>query len=132
MEGKNGNTRTLVESRKDIEEPRSSNWFEISPDGKRIVVLDPNGAVLVNNIESGTTTILEPGGFLESDLSSAQVVPQWRNSNELLYCGKLPNLKNKLGAEIRLWSAKDNKAISLSQGWSNSATAFLLQYPDEN
>lgn len=96
--------------------PKGLFLFEISPDGKRIALIDEN-AFVVFNVAAGTVDVVSN----KTDL--ANTVPVWRSTNELCFI-TAPNTNAPDKTEVVLWN--NNQVRVISSNWPAEAREKLL------
>lgn len=99
-------TRLIPHGVQDIV-PKELSLFEISPDEKRIALIDEN-AFVVFNVAAGTVDIVSN----KTDLSDT--VPVWRSANELCFI-TAPNTNLPKKTQVVLWN--NNKIRVISSNW---------------
>jgi hypothetical protein len=83
--------------------PPKLNYYETSPDGKRIALSADKGPVLVLTVATGELETVQKAG--ENDMGSA---PAWRSSSELCYIFRT----NGQPAQVALWNNGTNRVLS--------------------
>ena len=99
--------------------PANLGFFRVSPDGRRVAVVESEtDALAVVELESGKTRLLvEPHAGWQ-----CRTVPQWQSASVLTYAA----LKD--GAPVWMaWEVESGVTRLLSEGWPKEATADWLQ-----
>ena len=99
--------------------PENLSDFEVSPDGKRVVVGGSKSQVAVLTLASGNVEVVQPGG--DTDLKS---IPCWRSATELCYVA-VPTGSTNQPSEVALW--QNGKIRILSGHWPERVRKGLLE-----
>jgi Tol biopolymer transport system component len=99
--------------------PGDLNFFEVSPDEKRVAVVGDKSMVAVLTLASGNVDVLQGGK--EGDLKS---IPCWRSATELCYVAMETARTNGQKAEVVLW--QPGKTNVLSRNWPEAARKGFL------
>ncbi|MGD0813436.1 MAG: hypothetical protein ABSA83_07520 [Verrucomicrobiota bacterium] len=96
--------------------PGKANYYETSPDGKRIVIsADKGAAVVILTLATGALETVQASG--EEDMVT---VPAWRSASELCYVLST----NGQPAQVALWNNGTNRVLSAN--WpANIRKGFL-------
>ena len=97
-------------------------WFEVSPDGKRILLQTPVGVAIASLADGGLVA------EIAENQESLMNLPVWRTADEVCLAVKP---ESKLGSsarpEVVLWSAKGSKVLSKS--WPDDMVKGMLLPP---
>ncbi len=100
---------------RDLAEPVEASvpMFEVSPDGRRVLLPGPGGKVILYEFSSGGSTSLVEQDDPEGKLRS---LPSWRNEEQLCFVRPTqPQAGVPHRSEVVLW--KDGEVLSLSGAW---------------
>lgn len=100
--------------------------FDVSPDGKSIVVSTDHGLVKILSAKDGKvrSTLATP-----TDDAEVAFAPVWKNNDELCYQHIFPN---KIASKVELYSLETAKAKDISAQWPSSATAGVLNQTEKS
>ncbi len=100
--------------------PMDLGYFVLSPDGRRIAVVESGtDAVALVDLESGKSELVSgphPGW-------KTRVMPSWRNAEEFSFAAPDPDSKR---VRWLLW--KDGKTSDPSAGWTDKTTSGWLEF----
>lgn len=100
--------------------------FEVSPDGKKISIVNTNGAVKIVSLPAGTYRVVVPGvPKNERDVFT----PVWKSNDEICY--ERLSIKDGLG-KVALLSLSTNKSKDISSAWPAEAVRGLLNDPKKS
>jgi hypothetical protein len=91
--------------------PANLNYFEVSPDEKRIAFGGDKGMVAVFALSSGNVEVVQNG----TEDTGLKSIPSWRSAAELCYIAIQDAGTNRHKAEVALWQA--GKTNILSRNW---------------
>lgn len=98
------------------------NYFEVSPDSKRVAIPGKNGMVTVLTLASGEVTSVQGEKDAEDKL---RTLPTWRTADELCFAAPAGSKDGSpKRAEIVLWSTKGTRAIS--RAWTELVVSGVL------
>ncbi|HVS69628.1 MAG TPA: hypothetical protein VHQ47_00065 [Phycisphaerae bacterium] len=91
-------------------------WFELSPDGKRIAASSRDGQIAVVMVGTGEVEVVQAGSKHVEDESSVELqsLPAWRGSGELTF---LRPVKGGSGQEVVRHTLEDKKDVVISTMW---------------
>ncbi|MGP8200361.1 MAG: hypothetical protein ACLQU4_12770 [Limisphaerales bacterium] len=95
--------------------PANPDFYETSPDGKRIAISGAKGAVAVLTLATGKLDTVQAGGK-----DDTVCVPAWRSAGELCYVFTT----NGQPAQVALWSNGTNRVLSAN--WPADARKGFL------
>lgn len=110
----------------------SCELFRVSPDGRSIAVLKPDGTVDVFDTINGVTIKAQCRPFVEEQYHESAFLPDWRNNDQLCFCAPIEDSKSARVAGVMLWSLADRKMIDISSGWPAEAANFLNRGTEES
>ncbi|MGN6369555.1 MAG: TolB family protein [Phycisphaerae bacterium] len=87
-------------------------YFEISPDGRRVSTPWQDGRVSVIDLATGEVSMVQGRAFPGSDRLKLSSVPTWRSVSELTFLRPAGE-----GAEVVRYSMADQRAVVISKGW---------------
>jgi hypothetical protein len=96
--------------------PGKTDFYETSPDGKRVVISGEKGAIVVLTLATGTLDIVQAPG--KEDTIS---VPAWRSASELCYIFAT----NGQPTQVALWNNGTNRVLSAN--WPSEARKGFLE-----
>ncbi len=96
--------------------PGKTDFYETSPDGKRIAISGEKGAVVVLTLATGALETVQAAG--KDDTVS---VPAWRSASELCYIFTT----NGQPAQVALWNHGTNRVLSAN--WPPEARKGFLE-----
>jgi len=96
--------------------PDKAGYYEPSPDGKRIAILNEEGAVAILTLATGAVETVQAAG--SDDIVSA---PVWRSAGELCF---ISTTTNGQPAQVVLWNNGTNKVLSAT--WPAEARKGFL------
>jgi hypothetical protein len=105
------------------------NFFNVSPDGKKVAILGKAGAVSVLMLETKTLATLQDSApqFAAKSNDDSMLVPTWRNSDELTYLIPAGDLVGRPArAEVVIASLRGGKR-AISKSWPDSAGLLRLE-----
>jgi hypothetical protein len=90
-------------------------FFELSPDGRRVSIPDQTGKVSVLDLASGKVTVVQPREFVKKKDSDRQLqtVPSWRSADELTFMDPGENDH----PNVVLWSVSAGSGRNLNADW---------------
>lgn len=95
--------------------PAKMDYYEPSPDGKRVAISGEKGAVVVLTLASGDLTVVQAASGADTI-----AVPAWRSSSELCYVAQT----NGQPAQLALWNNGTNRVLSAN--WPAEARKGFL------
>jgi hypothetical protein len=113
--------------------PPNLTFFEVSPDGQKIVVGGVNGEVSVMLLASGEVHVWQKAG--DYNLLSA---PVWRNAEEISYVQRNPLLDGRRPARFgeivrrRAVPGQGDQEVVLSRGWPKEVLEGIYSASDRN
>lgn len=105
------------------------DYFEVSPDGKKVAIPSGSGSVSIFTISTGLVGNVQQ----KTDRAHNRLlfIPQWRSSDELCLAGPCEKeVSGKHRAEVMLWSLSKDSGIKLSQSWPAEAVDGFLEWSE--
>ncbi|HVM59929.1 MAG TPA: hypothetical protein VMV72_03600 [Verrucomicrobiae bacterium] len=106
--------------------PDRVDRFALSPDGKRVAIVDHQGNVSVLSLDTGELVAIQPSAVYSNSDKYTQLIPSWRTTNEVTCLVPIGDPSGSTQrVEVVLANLNGQKtAISLS--WSNAMMKGLL------
>ncbi len=101
-----------------------AQYFEVSPDGKKVAMPGSHGEVVVADLLSHGLSVVQAW---QEEIDSVKFVPQWRNSDELCFAvGAVRKTAVDHGCDVALKSMAGGVSKILSKDWPTQAIKGLL------
>ena len=102
-----------------VQLPDNLAFFEMSPDGKRLVVPGEEGQVYLVEWEAGDVGVVRA-----EEMSKLKSVPVWRNSEELCFVTEVA-VEEGEREEVVLWKDYEDRVVS--GGWAEKVRGDWLE-----
>jgi hypothetical protein len=106
--------------------PGRVDRFSLSPDKKKVAILDEKGQVSVVSLDTGTLLPLQETTVYSDTGKYTQLIPTWRNTNEVTCVVPVGDASGSTGRAEVVLATLNGQKTTISKSWPDAMIKALL------